>query len=243
MVLSTVHWTHAAPQAVIPVWETPDLTTGPSHNTQPNIPFIPIHVYISIASTGGVAGNHRGIEAQSHIFWSLLCMCSRRWGIYSFFPDERIMTRIPLCHVEQGLLWLGGKRQFGSTRQAHLFQFSGVTVLIPATAVAQVSLYKQSLYSFGCLPIMDQLMQTGSNNQSCLTHPYPILLHMHSSRQAKICAFILSTTLSFRLGRCEIMSWLLLTFSFGLSLIIVREEHTAQLINWINIWPLFHKLA
>lgn len=34
---------------------------------------------------------------------------------------------------------------------------------------------------------------------------------------------------------CEVMSWLRLTFGSGLSLIIVGEEHTAQLINWINI--------
>lgn len=45
--------------------------------------------------------------------------------------------------------------------------------------------------------------------------------------------------LLFTPGLSEMMSRLPLTFSSGLSLIIVREERTSQLINWINIWPLY----
>lgn len=119
----------------------------------------------------------------------------------------------------------------GSDQQGELiyFSFHGVTELILATAVAQVRLYISSRSNmFGCLLGSRKREQT---NRSCLTRPAS-----HAFiKTGKISAFILSTTFSFKLGHCEIMSWLLLTFSLGLSLIIVREEHTAQLISWINI--------
>lgn len=123
-VLSAVHWTHAAPPAVIPVWEAPALTTGPSHSTRPRRS---IHADISIASAVEVAGNHLGelgaSWAHSHIFEVYSVRRGRR-GIDSFFsPDGRIS---PVFHCvmskqEGGALCFGGVERFRATRQAHLF--------------------------------------------------------------------------------------------------------------------------
>lgn len=93
-----------------------------------------------------------------------------------------------------------------------------------------------------------QLFWLSSNWELSLGgHVASIRSRLWFKKQKRINAstFSLSTIWLFKPSKhhSEVMSWLLFTFSLGLSLIIVREEHTAQLINWINIWPLFHKLA
>lgn len=100
-VLSTVHWTHAAPQAVIPVWETPALTTGPSQSTQLSAAFIPIQAYVSTASTEEVAGNHKGIRASRLILTYLKSFVRGVEDGEYFFLQMRKLDYIPLCHEEE----------------------------------------------------------------------------------------------------------------------------------------------
>lgn len=85
---STVHWTHAAPQAAIPVWEAPALTTGPSQITHQRR----IHTLSSLNSfRWGQSGPTLGNEAHSYIF-KIFFVCGvvwcGGWGILLLYKWE-----------------------------------------------------------------------------------------------------------------------------------------------------------
>lgn len=149
-VLSTVHWTHTAPRAVIPVWETPALSTGPSHSTQPSAPFIPIHAYVSIAYAEEVAGNQRGIRASRLRLTSLKSIVyaveNREYVPFFFQMRELGWYSTASWWLGEGwgygggLLILGWGEKFRSTKQTQLFPFSRVAPHILAPAVEEVKL-------------------------------------------------------------------------------------------------------
>lgn len=100
---STVHWTHAAPQAAIPVWEAPALTTGPSQITHQRR----IHTLSSLNSfRWGRSGPTLGNEAHSHVF-KIFFVCGVEDGEYVFFTNERI-------RLYSTASWGGGGRVKGS---------------------------------------------------------------------------------------------------------------------------------